>query len=40
VQKGGDFPESFQPAVIATEHLVEALRMAATVTEALTGAGL
>lgn len=40
VQKGGDYRESFQPAHIAPEHLVEAQRMAAKVTEALTGAGI
>ena len=40
VQKGGDYRESFQPAHIAPEHLAEAQRMAAKVTEALTGAGL
>ena len=39
VQKGGDYRESFQPAHIAPEHLAEAQRMAAKVTEALTGAG-
>ena len=40
VQKGGDYRESFQSPVIAPEHLAEAQRMAAAVTEALTGAGL
>lgn len=40
VQKGGDYRESFQPAHIAPEHLQEARRMAAKVTEALTGAGI
>ena len=40
VQKGGDYRESFQPAHIALEHLAEAQRMAAKVTEALTGAGI
>ena len=40
VQKGGDYRESFQPAHISEEHLAEAQRMAAAVTEALTGAGL
>ena len=39
VQKGGDYRESFQPAHIAPEHLAEAQRMAAKVTEARTGAG-
>ena len=40
VQKGGDYRESFQPARIAPEHLAEAQRMAAKVTEALTGYGI
>ena len=40
VQKGGDYRESFQPAPISPEHLAEAQRMAAAVTEALTGAGI
>lgn len=40
VQKGGDYRESFQSPDIAPEHLYEAQRMAAAVTEALTGAGL
>ncbi len=40
VQKGGDYRESFQPAHIAPEHLAEAQRMAAKVTEALTGSGI
>ncbi|MFI3333009.1 MAG: formate-dependent phosphoribosylglycinamide formyltransferase [Rikenellaceae bacterium] len=40
VQKGGDYRESFQPAPISAEHLAEAQRMAAKVTEALGGAGL
>ena len=40
VQKGGDYRESFQTPPIAPEHLAEAQRMAAAVTEALTGAGL
>ena len=40
VQKGGDYRESFQPAHIAPQHLAEAQKMAAKVTEALTGAGL
>ena len=34
VQKGGDYRESFQSPVIAPEHLAEAQRMAAAVTEA------
>lgn len=40
VQKGGDYRESFQSPYVAPEHLAEAQRMAAAVTEALTGAGL
>lgn len=40
VQKGGDYRESFQMAPISEEHLQEAQRMAAAVTEALTGAGI
>ncbi len=40
VQKGGDYRESFQPAPISEEHLVQAQEMAAKVTEALGGAGL
>lgn len=40
VQKGGDFRESFQPAVMNPEHLAEARRMAKAVTEALTGIGV
>lgn len=40
VQKGGDYRESFQPACISPGHLAEAQRMAAKVTEALTGYGL
>lgn len=40
VQEGGDYRESFQPAAISPEHLREAERMAARVTEALTGAGI
>ncbi len=40
VQKGGDYRESFQPAPISEEHLLEAQKMAAQVTEALSGAGL
>lgn len=39
-QKGGDYRESFQSPYISPEHLAEAQRMAAAVTEALTGAGL
>ncbi|MGN0086202.1 MAG: formate-dependent phosphoribosylglycinamide formyltransferase [Alloprevotella sp.] len=40
VQQGGDYRESFQPAVIAPEHLAEAQRMAELVTRSLTGAGI
>lgn len=40
VQKGGDYRESFQPAFVSPEHLKEAERMAAKVTEALTGTGI
>ena len=40
VQKGGDYRESFQPAPINPDHLAEAQKMAAKVTEALTGAGI
>ena len=40
VQKGGDNRESVQSPHIAPEHLAEAQRMAAAVTESLTGAGL
>ena len=40
VQQGGDYRESFQSPQIVPEHLAEAQRMAAAVTEALTGAGI
>lgn len=40
VQINGDYRESFQPAPVKPEHLLEAQRMAAKVTEALTGAGI
>lgn len=40
VQKSGDYRESFQPAFVKPEHLLEAQKMAAKVTEALTGAGI
>ncbi len=40
VQKGGDYRESYQPATVTPEQLEEAKRMAAKVTEALTGAGI
>jgi phosphoribosylglycinamide formyltransferase 2 len=39
-QERGDYQESWQPAVIAMDHLAEAQDMAAKVTEALTGAGI
>ncbi len=39
-QERGDYMESWQPAVVAPAHLVEAKRMAGAVTEALGGAGL
>ena len=40
VQKGGDYRESWQPAVIDPKQLKEAEMMAEKVTNALTGAGL
>lgn len=40
VQISGDYRESYQPAPVKPEHLLEAQRMAAKVTEALTGAGI
>lgn len=40
VQKGGDYRESFQPAVVSSEMLKEAQDMAAKITKALTGAGI
>lgn len=40
VQINGDYRESFQPAPVKPEHLLEAQEMAAKVTEALTGAGI
>ncbi len=40
VQKGGDYRESFQPAPVSPEHLIEAQTMADKVTAALGGAGL
>ncbi len=40
VQKGGDYQESFQPRQMKAEHLAQAQKMAAKVTEALTGAGI
>ena len=40
VQISGDYRESFQPAPVKPEHLLEAQEMAAKVTEALTGAGI
>jgi phosphoribosylglycinamide formyltransferase 2 len=39
-QERGDYQESWQPAVIAADHLAEARDMAAKVTAALTGAGI
>ncbi|HEX8550898.1 MAG TPA: formate-dependent phosphoribosylglycinamide formyltransferase [Abditibacteriaceae bacterium] len=39
-QERGDYMESWQPARISEEHLAEAQRMAAAVTESLTGAGI
>jgi phosphoribosylglycinamide formyltransferase 2 len=39
-QERGDYMESWQPAHVSDEHLDEAQRMAAAVTEALTGAGI
>ena len=40
VQKGGAYRASFQPRCMKPEHLAEVQRMAAQVTEALTGAGI
>lgn len=40
VQKGGDYRESFQPAYVKPEHLLEAQQMADKVTAALQGAGI
>ncbi len=40
VQVSGDYRESFQPAPIRADHLEEAQKMAAKVTEALSGAGI
>lgn len=40
VQKGGDYRESFQPLYMEEEHLLAAQKMAQSITEALTGAGL
>lgn len=40
VQINGDYRESFQPAFVKPEHLLEAQQMAAKVTEALAGAGI
>ena len=39
-QERGDYQESWQPAHISEEHLLEAQNIAAKVTEALTGAGI
>ena len=40
VQQGGDYRESFQPQRMNPAHLEAAQRMAATITAALTGAGI
>jgi phosphoribosylglycinamide formyltransferase 2 len=39
-QERGDYQESWQPALIKPEHLIEAQHIAKQVTEALTGAGI
>lgn len=39
-QERGDYMESWQPAAISDEHLLEAQRMADLVTRSLTGAGI
>ncbi len=39
-QERGDYQESWQPALISSEHLIEAQHIAKQVTEALTGAGI
>ena len=39
-QERGDYMESWQPAVVRDEDLIEAQRMAGAVTEALGGAGI
>lgn len=39
-QERGDYQESWQPALIKPEHLMEAQHIAKQVTEALTGAGI
>lgn len=39
-QERGDYMESWQPALIAKTHLIEAQQMAKAVTEALTGYGI
>lgn len=39
-QERGDYQESWQPAIIKPEHLLEAQHIAGQVTEALTGAGI
>jgi len=39
-QERGDYQESWQPAYIKPEHLIEAQNIAAKVTEALSGAGI
>ncbi len=39
-QERGDYQESWQPAIISPEHLIEAQHIAGQVTKALTGAGI
>ncbi len=39
-QERGDYQESWQPALISSEHIKEAQEIAKKVTEALTGAGI
>ena len=39
-QERGDYQESWQPAIISPEHLIEAQHIAEQVTAALTGAGI
>ncbi len=40
VQKGGDYRESWQPAVVKPEHLAEAQEIAKKITQVLGGAGI
>lgn len=40
VQKGGDYQESFQPAIVSPEHLAEAQNIAEKVTRTLSGYGI